>query len=80
LIPCYCRRAEDGGFDIVFEEELALVNSGDARADALVNARRLLDRAEAWIRADPGQWMPLERIWRTPARTPSAPAQLTTAK
>ena len=65
LIPCYCRRAEDGGFDIFFEEEVPLVNTGNARDDALVNARRLLERAEAWIRADPGQWMPLERIWGT---------------
>jgi lauroyl/myristoyl acyltransferase len=63
LIPCYCRRAADGGFDIVFEEELPLVKTGSSHDDALVNARRLLERAETWIRADPGQWMPLERIW-----------------
>jgi KDO2-lipid IV(A) lauroyltransferase len=63
LIPCYCHRAADGGFDIFFEEELPLVKTGHAKADALVNARRLLDRAETWISADPGQWMPLERIW-----------------
>ncbi|HEY7465699.1 MAG TPA: lysophospholipid acyltransferase family protein [Dehalococcoidia bacterium] len=63
LIPCYCRRAADSGFDIIFEEELPLVSTGNAKADALVNARNLLARAETWIRADPGQWMPLERIW-----------------
>ena len=74
LIPCYCRRAEDGGFDIFFEDEVPLVKTGDPKADALVNARRLLAVAETWIRADPGQWMPLERIWApagTQRRVPS---------
>lgn len=69
LIPCYCRRAADGGFDIFFEDEVPLQDTGRARADALVNARRLLARAETWITADPGQWMPLERVW-----SPAAPA------
>jgi KDO2-lipid IV(A) lauroyltransferase len=72
LIPCYCRRAADRGFDIIFEEELPLVKTGNAKADALINARRLLDRAEAWIAADPGQWMPLERIWGTSVPANSA--------
>jgi phosphatidylinositol dimannoside acyltransferase len=69
LLPAYCRRAEDGGFDIYFEEPLELTSTGHLKEDALVNTRRLLDRAETWIRADPGQWMPLERIW--PASLPS---------
>jgi KDO2-lipid IV(A) lauroyltransferase len=74
LIPCYCRRAADRGFDIVFEEELTLQRSGDAKADVRANARRLIERAETWIAADPGQWLPLERIWQpvSPAQTPSA--------
>jgi KDO2-lipid IV(A) lauroyltransferase len=66
LMPGYCRRAEDGGFDIYFEEPLELITTGDAKHDARINTRKLLQRAETWIAADPGQWMPLERIWAAP--------------
>ncbi len=63
LMPGYCRRAEDGGFDIYFEEPLELTDTGHAKQDALTDTKRLLERAESWIAADPGQWMPLEAIW-----------------
>jgi lauroyl/myristoyl acyltransferase len=70
LMPGYCQRSPDGGFDIYFEEPLNLVNTGRPKEDARVNARLLLARAEAWITSDPGQWMPLERIW-TPLPEPA---------
>jgi KDO2-lipid IV(A) lauroyltransferase len=63
LLPGYCRRDGDM-FDIYFEEPLELIDTGNDREDALTNARALLARAEHWIAEDPGQWMPLERIWR----------------
>jgi KDO2-lipid IV(A) lauroyltransferase len=79
LMPGFCRRAEDGGFDIYFEEPLELVDTGQSKDDALVNTRALLARAEKWIAADPGQWMPLERIWKPlPDRT--APLAKTATK
>jgi len=71
LMPGYCRRAADKGFDIYFEEPLDLINTGNPKQDALANTRQLLDRAEAWIASDPGQWMPLERIW--PSNVPADP-------
>jgi KDO2-lipid IV(A) lauroyltransferase len=75
LLPGYCRRSGDK-FDIFFEEPLDLVNTGNDRDDALTNAKALLGRAERWIREDPGQWMPLERIWKPletmPERSKSA--------
>ena len=74
LIPAYCRRRGDG-FDIVFEEPVELVNTGHAKADALVNARSLLDRVEPWLRADPGQWMVLQRIWPASAGASSPRAK-----
>ncbi|HEY4685207.1 MAG TPA: lysophospholipid acyltransferase family protein, partial [Dehalococcoidia bacterium] len=70
LIPGYCRRRGDG-FDIVFEEPVELVKTGRPKEDALVNARALLARVEPWLRADPGQWMVLERIWGTSVPAPS---------
>jgi lauroyl/myristoyl acyltransferase len=68
-MPAYCRRDADKGFDIYFEEPLDLIDTGNPKQDAIANTRNLLDRAEAWIASDPGQWMPLERIW--PAKAPS---------
>jgi len=70
LIPGYCRRRGDG-FDIVFEEPVDLVKTGRPKEDAIVNARALLARVEPWLRADPGQWMVLERIWGTSVPAPS---------
>ncbi len=74
LMPGYCRRAEDGGFDIYFEEPLELTDTGDSKQDALANTKKLLERVESWISADPGQWMPLEAIW--PNKVPTQPEPL----
>lgn len=63
IVPGYCVRSA-AGFDLYFEPPLELCRTADARTDAKVNARRLLERAEAWIASDPGQWMVLERIWK----------------
>jgi KDO2-lipid IV(A) lauroyltransferase len=63
LVPGYCRRSGDG-FDIYFEEPLALVDTGRPREDVRVNVRHLIERIEPWIRRDPGQWLPLGRIWK----------------
>jgi lauroyl/myristoyl acyltransferase len=79
LMPGYCHRAPDGGFDIYFEEPLNLVNTGRPKEDARANARLLLARAEAWIASDPGQWMPLERIW-TPQQHPATHSALAVAR
>ena len=63
LVPCYCRR-RPGGFDVFFEAPVDLVDSGRPRQDAIANAGALLERVERWLRADPGQWLVLERIWK----------------
>ncbi|MPZ50151.1 MAG: hypothetical protein GEU75_12790 [Dehalococcoidia bacterium] len=71
LMPGYCRR-EGSGFDLYFEDPLDLVDTGRPRDDALVNARALLGHAETWLRADPGQWMVLDRIWKPVKEQPAA--------
>ena len=76
LIPCYCRRAADGGFDIIFEEAAAAgEHRHHAKQTRWSTPAASSHRAEAWIRADPGQWMLLERIWGTsvPANSPRTP-------
>jgi KDO2-lipid IV(A) lauroyltransferase len=64
LVPGYCKRVPGGGFDIYFEPPLELCSTGNPKVDARTNARKLLERAEAWIASDPRQWMVLERIWK----------------
>jgi KDO2-lipid IV(A) lauroyltransferase len=63
LMPGYCRRIGPH-FDVYFEEPVSLISTGRPKEDALENAKALLARVEPWIRSDPGQWMPLERIWK----------------
>jgi lauroyl/myristoyl acyltransferase len=63
LMPAYCKRVGDG-FEVVFEEPIEMVNTGRPKDDALTNTRTLFARFEAWLRADPGQWMVLDRIWK----------------
>jgi KDO2-lipid IV(A) lauroyltransferase len=65
LVPGYCRRLGNSSFDLTFEEPLDLEKTGDRDADAITNAKKLLKRAESWISSEPGQWMVLERVWKT---------------
>ena len=81
LVPGYCVRRPDG-FDLFFEPPLDLCSSGNARQDAVTNAKALLARVESWIASDPGQWMVLERIWKpvgAPAEEPPEVAKASPA-
>ncbi|HWO73619.1 MAG TPA: lysophospholipid acyltransferase family protein, partial [Dehalococcoidia bacterium] len=73
VVPGYCLRAPDSCFDIHFEEPLDLVVTGDRKRDEIENTKALLKRVEGWIRAHPGQWMPLERIWKPLDRRQAPP-------
>ncbi|HXH22550.1 MAG TPA: lysophospholipid acyltransferase family protein [Dehalococcoidia bacterium] len=63
LVPAICRR-EGNRYRIVFEDPIALVSTGRAKPDAIINTQAMIARMESWIRADPGQWFVLERIWK----------------
>ncbi len=66
LQPAYCRRV-GRRYEIVFEDQLEPVRTGDSKQDAVETAKLIIARMEAWIASDPGQWMVLERIWREPS-------------
>lgn len=70
LVPAYCKRVGHG-YNIVFEDPIELVSSGQAKADAVAATMAMIERMERWIRSDPGQWMVLERIWTGPPRSRS---------
>lgn len=68
LIPAFCFRREPAKIEAVIEEPLELASSGDFEADVRTNTLRLLARFERHLRAEPEQWLVLERIWEKEAR------------
>jgi KDO2-lipid IV(A) lauroyltransferase len=68
LVPAFVRRTAGGRFRMTIEPQIEL--SGNARDDAEVERGmlRLATALEHGIRLAPGQWFPLQPIWRAPAR------------
>lgn len=65
IVPIFIRRKNGDACEAFLEPPLELVNSGDPQADLKTNVRRLLERFEAHLRRDPGQWTVLETVWDT---------------
>ncbi len=66
LIPVLSRRQPGGGAVVALQPELRLVDTGQRRGDLRTNVAALLQRFEPQIRADPGQWLVLQRLWGGP--------------
>jgi lauroyl/myristoyl acyltransferase len=63
IVPIFIHRKNGDACEAFLEPPLELVNSGDPGADLKTNVRRLLERFEAHLRRDPGQWTVLETVW-----------------
>ncbi|MGD0205010.1 MAG: lysophospholipid acyltransferase family protein [Dehalococcoidia bacterium] len=63
LVPIFIHRKNGDACEAFVEPPLELVNNGDPQADLKTNVRRLLERFEAHLRGDPGQWVVLETVW-----------------
>jgi KDO2-lipid IV(A) lauroyltransferase len=63
VIPAFCYRRGWEGLEVVLEEPLELVRTGNFQEDVLVNTRRFLERFERYLRQEPSQWLVLERVW-----------------
>ncbi|MCJ7510616.1 MAG: lysophospholipid acyltransferase family protein [Dehalococcoidia bacterium] len=63
LIPIFVHRRNGDACEAFVEPPLELVNNSDPQADLKTNVRRLLERFEAHLRSDPGQWTVLEKVW-----------------
>jgi lauroyl/myristoyl acyltransferase len=65
IVPIFVHRKNGNACEAFLEPPLELVNSGDPQADLKTNVRRLLERFEAHLQRDPGQWTVLEAVWDT---------------
>jgi lauroyl/myristoyl acyltransferase len=65
IVPIFVYRKNGNACEAFLEPPLELVNSGDPQADLETNVRRLLERFEAHLQRDPGQWTVLETVWDT---------------
>src|SRR5574341_980221 len=63
VIPSFTTRTGRYGLEAYCEEPLELEKTGDIKEDVRAGALKFLERFEKHLRADPGQWAVLERIW-----------------
>ena len=56
VLPMYLIRNDVGGLELVIEDELKLIRSGDLQVDLQVNTDRIMERLESLIRRYPDQW------------------------
>ena len=67
LIPCFSARRNTHIIEVDVEAPLELERTGDFERDVQLGALKYLERLERRLRADPGQWAVLEKIWDFPA-------------
>jgi lauroyl/myristoyl acyltransferase len=63
IVPAISHRQADGSAIVTIQRPVELNETGDRHADTVVNVRRVLERFEDPVRADPGQWLVLEPLW-----------------
>jgi phosphatidylinositol dimannoside acyltransferase len=63
VLPCFSARRGKYGIEAWVEEPLELKRTGDAHADVIAGTREYIERLERRLRAEPGQWAVIERIW-----------------
>jgi len=61
LGACYWDPEE--GYVLHVEGPIEMVDTGDRKADAITNTRRLAEVMETYIRARPTQWLMFHRLW-----------------
>lgn len=63
ILPSFSARKSKYVIEAWVEEPLALERTGDLEADVRAGMIKYIERLERRLRADPGQWAVLERIW-----------------
>jgi KDO2-lipid IV(A) lauroyltransferase len=63
ILPCFCARKSKYVIEAWVEEPLVLTRTDDFEADVRAGMLEYIERLEARLRADPGQWAVIEAIW-----------------
>ncbi|HXK34437.1 MAG TPA: lysophospholipid acyltransferase family protein [Dehalococcoidia bacterium] len=71
LVPGWVRRTDGFKIKATIGPPLELVRTGNADEDLRVNTANLLAEFERHLRADPGQWSVLDRIWPDDLQAPA---------
>lgn len=76
VVPVFSLPREDGGYDVVYEPEIAVAPTGNRDADVLRVTAECTRTIERWVRAHPDLWSWMHRRWRTkpPPVTPGRDA------
>jgi len=62
-VPTFCRRIGPARLLAVCEAPLELPDSGDRIADVATLTQAINERVEAWVRAQPQDWLWVHRRW-----------------
>jgi len=65
VVPAYNVREPNGSYRIVFEPEVVLDRSGDARVDIEENTAKFNRIIESYVRRHPEQWFWVHQRWKT---------------
>jgi KDO2-lipid IV(A) lauroyltransferase len=63
VLPCFCIRKSKYVIEAWVEKPLRLTQTGNAAEDTRAGMLEYLERLEQRLRAEPGQWAVLEKIW-----------------
>lgn len=63
VLPCYPRRTGGANFDVIFEEPMQFVKTGEIQKDIEAAMLQVNQKLESWIIDDPKQWLWLHRRW-----------------
>jgi Kdo2-lipid IVA lauroyltransferase/acyltransferase len=66
--PAHCIRLPGGRYRLTLEEAMAKPLDASGRINALALTQAINDKVEAWVRANPGQWMWFHRRWQMDKR------------
>jgi len=65
VVPGYIRRLENGKYRMVIKEEMAVIRTGDEKADILINTQNFTRFIEDAVRKYPDQWFWMHQRWKT---------------
>lgn len=73
IVPVFSVPRPDGSYDVIYEPEVEVVNTGDREADVHRVTAQCTAIIERWVRRHPEIWLWMHRRWKTapPASIPT---------